>query len=117
MQWYSLLFVTVIIEALITYGKTIVREKKLQWQVLLSMALGVVCAFGFGIDLFAVAGIEAKIPYLGIVLTGILLSRGSNYIFDLISTITKLKNPTPSEGNSVTTTIISNNDDSGKVSV
>ena len=30
---------------------------------------------------------QAMLPYAGCVLTGVLISRGSNYIFDLISKI------------------------------
>ena len=91
MQWYSLLFMAIIIEALITYGRTVFVDKRIQWQVLASMLLGVICAISFEVDLFATAGVHASVPYVGMVLTGILLSRGSNYLFDLLGTITNLK--------------------------
>ena len=91
MEWYALIFAAIVIEGLITYGKTLVVDHKFQWQVLASMLLGVLIALSFNIDLFAVAGIEAVIPFVGVVLTGVLLSRGSNYIFDLLSAISKAK--------------------------
>ena len=36
MEWYTLIFVAIIIEALITYAKTFVVDKKIQWQVIAS---------------------------------------------------------------------------------
>lgn len=97
MDWYSLIFSAIVIEGLITYGKTLVVDHKFQWQVLASMLLGMGCAVAFNIDLFATAGIEASVPYVGMILTGVLLSRGSNYVFDLLSSLTKAKTPTESD--------------------
>lgn len=101
MNFYSLIFVSIIIEGLISYGKTLVSEKKLQWPVVISMALGVLCAVAFGIDIFDLAGIEAHIPYVGMILTGILLSRGSNYVSDVLGSIGSIKAK-------VSTTVINN---------
>ena len=91
MEWYAILFLAIVIEAVITYAKTLFVEKKFQWQIAAAMLLGIGCALAFGIDLFEVAGIPAAVPYVGTVLTGVLLSRGSNYMFDLIGQLTKIK--------------------------
>lgn len=90
MEWYTLIFVAIIIEALITYAKTFVVDKKIQWQVVASAVLGILCAVAFNVDLFKIGGITSSIPYFGIVLTGILLSRGSNYLYDIIKKITSI---------------------------
>ena len=91
MKWYAMLFLAIVIEAVITYAKTLFVERKFQWQIAAAMLLGVGCALAFGIDLFAVAGIPAAVPYVGNILTGILLSRGSNYMFDLMGQLTRIK--------------------------
>lgn len=91
MKWYALVFVSIIIEGIVSYCKTLVVDKKFQWQILGTMLLGVGCAITFGVDLFAVAGIDAQLPYVGQVLTGVLLSRGSNYVYDLLNQITNAK--------------------------
>lgn len=88
MKWYALLFLAIVIEAVITYGRTLFVDRRFQWQIAAAMLLGVGCALAFGVDLFAVAGVPAAVPYVGQVLTGILLSRGSNYVFDLIGKLT-----------------------------
>ncbi len=87
MEWYALIFVAIVIEGVISYAKTLVVDKEFQWQIFAAMTLGIACAVAFKIDLFALTGINAQIPYFGMVLTGILLSRGSNYVFDLLKSI------------------------------
>ena len=91
MKWYAVLFLAVVIEGVVTYAKTLVADRRFQWPIAAAMALGVGCALAFGVDLFAVAGIPAAVPYAGQVLTGLLLSRGSNYLFDLIGRLTSVK--------------------------
>ncbi len=54
-----------------------------------AIVIGLLVAFGANLDILALFGINVVIPYLGIVLTGILVSRGANYMHDLIS---KMKN-------------------------
>jgi hypothetical protein len=64
--------------------------------MLVSIAIGVLAAVAFNLDIFAQMGMVSRIPFFGCVLTGILVSRGSNYIFDLFKSIGLLKeNTTP----------------------
>lgn len=56
-----------------------------------SLLLGVILALGTGIDFFAMVGLPIKIAYVGSVLTGIILSRGSNFIHDLLKIIEGVK--------------------------
>jgi len=55
------------------------------------LAIGILVAFGSGLDLLAAVGIPMTIPYLGIVLTGILLSRGAGFVHDLLTYLKSLK--------------------------
>ena len=77
----------ILIEAVITYVKTWVVDRKLQWQVIVSVVLGVIVSIAYNLDIPAAVGITCGIPYIGCAITGILVSRGSNYIFDLIKKI------------------------------
>ena len=95
MKWYSLLFTAVVVEALITYAKTLFVNRVFQWQILASMILGASAALVFGIDLFEIAGVSSQLPLVGQVLTGILISRGSNYVFDLLGKLTDIKTSKP----------------------
>ena len=83
MKISAVLVMAVIIEAIIDYVKTWAVEKKIQWQQIIAVLFGVVISFAYCLDIPALVGIESYIPYVGNVLTGILISRGSNYIHDL----------------------------------
>jgi len=56
-----------------------------------ALVVGLLIAFGSGLDLPAMVGIPMAIPYLGIVLTGILLSRGAGFVHDLLTYLKSLK--------------------------
>lgn len=86
-QFITIILMAIIVEGLITYAKTFFVGSKPQWQMLVGITLGVVVALVYNIDIFALLGITAAIPYVGAILTGILISRGSNYIFDLIKAL------------------------------
>lgn len=83
-QFFGLALMAIVIEGVITYIKEIFVNKNVIWQQVLGIVLGIVVAIGYNADLFALFGLTSTIPLLGCVLTGVLLSRGSNYIFDLV---------------------------------
>ena len=82
-----IIIMAILIEAVITYVKTWVVDKKLQWQALMSVVLGVLVSVVYNLDIPAAVGITCGVHFVGCVITGILISRGSNYIFDLIKKI------------------------------
>ena len=71
----------ILIEGIITYINQFFVQESFCWQMLFSMALGIVIAMAYKLDLPAHFSLNSQIPYVGCVLTGILLSRGSNYIY------------------------------------
>ena len=84
----------VITEALIEYGKSIGRafiEKNTKTAVtqLVAIAASVLLCFAADADLFQVVGINFTWPWVGVVLTGILGSRGANYLSDFVSKLNK----------------------------
>lgn len=56
-----------------------------------ALAVGILIAFGSGLDLTAMLGIPMSIPYLGVILTGILISRGAGFVHDLLTYLKSLK--------------------------
>lgn len=84
----------VITEALIEYGKSIGRafiEKKIKTAVtqLGAIAVSVLLCFAADANLFQVVGISFAWPWVGVVLTGILGSRGANYLSDFVAKLGK----------------------------
>lgn len=90
MEILSILMVAVTVEALTEWVKSIKKDGKIDTAVIVSLFIAELLTIAAGVDLFAQVGLVFSLPYLGTVMTGIFLSRGSNYMFEFIE---KLKNP------------------------
>lgn len=83
--------VAILIEGLVEYGKSIEKmftegDKKTAITQLVTIVVGICLAFAFNADMFVPVGIEVN-HIVGMILTGIVMSRGSNYVSDLIGRI------------------------------
>jgi len=87
MEFFMFIFISIIIEGIISYFKEFFVDGVFQWQVMVAIVIGIFVAAVYNIDIFEIVGLKANIPYVGNVLSGILISRGSNYIFDVIKKI------------------------------
>lgn len=82
----------VLTEALTQYGKTIVEmfkaeDKSKGIYQLITILIGLFIAFSFdNVNLFALIGMAAN-PIVAKIVTGILISRGSNWCFDFFKRI------------------------------
>ena len=91
-----ILVLAIIIEAFVEYGKNIgkafvIGEWKTAVTQLVAGALGVMICLATGADLFAEIGVVFAVPWLGVVLTGILISRGANYVSDFVKRLQGVK--------------------------
>ena len=79
-----ILVLAITVEAIIQYSKTIIEmlEKK-QYKTFATQLTA-------GVDLYTLVGVSFTLPWLGMLLTGIVVSRGSNYTSDFIK---RLQNP------------------------
>lgn len=84
----ALVFFAILVEGMVEYVKLGI-QKHMCIEIITSMVLGLAVAFGFHLDFFAAVGITTDVPYISTVLTGIIVSRGSNYVFDLIGKFTE----------------------------
>ena len=83
----KMLMVCAILEGIITYLNSFFIIGELHYQMILSLIFGIFMAVAYKIDLLKLVNIESDIPYIGCVLTGILFSRGSNYVHDILQTL------------------------------
>lgn len=88
-----ILIMAIITEALIEYAKTIAKAfacKNIKAAVtqLAAIVISVLLCFATGADLFALVGVEFAFPWIGVMLTGIIGSRGANYVSDFIRKLT-----------------------------
>ena len=81
----------VLTESIITYFKEFFINGDFSFSMLFSIVLGILIAVAYKLDLPEYLDLKSSIPYVGNVLTGILISRGSNYIYDILKTVTSTK--------------------------
>ena len=81
----------IMIEASITYVNQFFVCGNFCWKMILSLLFGIVLSISYNINIPKYFKLNSNIPYLGNILSGIMLSRGSNYVYDLMTTIKNFK--------------------------
>lgn len=76
-----------LVEGIITYINEFFISGIASWQMILSLTLGIIIAVAYKFDLPKYLKMESQIPYVGCILTGILISRGSNYVYDTLKAL------------------------------
>jgi hypothetical protein len=70
-----------------------IQAKQTNWQYWaalgLSLILGVVVALTYSLDFFSLIGLEERIPFVGAVITGLIISRGANIVSDLVGLVNR----------------------------
>ena len=92
MNAFSIIMGAVLVEAVVNIVRNI-QEKQNDWRYWASigvgLVVGVIVAVNYGLDFFSLFGLEGQIPYVGAVLTGLILSRGANIVSDVLSLISR----------------------------
>ena len=77
-----------------------------EWLKLVAVIMGIAIAVGFNVDLLALVGYTSPVPYVGAILTGIILSRGSDFLHQAYNALVGAgKTEVVGDHNIVTTTI------------
>lgn len=74
----------ILVEAVVEVIKSVYNEGQVNKTVILSIFVGLLFAFTLRVDLFALLGIDTHIAYVGTVASGLIVSRGANFVHDLI---------------------------------
>ena len=80
---------SVIVEGIISYTNQFFIDGNFSIKMLISIILGITIAISYGLDIPSHFNFKSKIPFIGNIVTGILIARGSNYIFDLLKNISR----------------------------
>lgn len=75
----------ILVEAIIEIVSSVVGDGGINMKVLTSIIISVALTVAFGLDALAMFGFVSPVPVMGSVLTGIVISRGSNFVSDLFS--------------------------------
>lgn len=84
LDFTHLALVAFLVEALLQTIKPI-YDKETGWNIdkIVSIVVGIVVCLVTNVDLFAELGFVVSVPYLGSILTGVIASRGSNFVHDI----------------------------------
>lgn len=79
-----ILVAALLAEAVWETGKMVWQQGKISVDRIGALLVGIIFAVGAGLDLCTVLGICFVYPIIGQLLTGILISRGANFVHDLL---------------------------------
>ena len=83
----QLIILSILAEAIWENLKMIWEKGKFNWDRLGALVLSIILAVVTKADLFELLRLNIFIPILGSIFTGILISRGANFIHDLLKKI------------------------------
>ena len=88
----TIFILAAVVEAIITYvvPKNNTDEPR-EWLKYVSAVLGVGVCVAYNADILATLGVVSTVPYIGAVITGLIVGRGSNFLNDFYA---KVKTPT-----------------------
>lgn len=91
MEYAALVIVAILVEAIWENIKMIYQKGKVSISMIGSLVVSILLCTLTKVDIFPVVGLTISVPVIGSVLTGIIVSRGANFVNDLF---TKLKGGT-----------------------
>lgn len=83
MEITKIIVIAILIEAVWENLKMIWDDNKISWNALGVLALSIIICILTNVDLFKLVGFEVSIPFVSNILTGIIVSRGANFVNDL----------------------------------
>lgn len=85
MSIVTIITIALLVEAIWETLKMVWQEGKISINTIGALIVGIAVSILAKIDIFAMQGISLSIPLVGWILTGILMSRGANFIHDLFN--------------------------------
>lgn len=84
MDFAQLILIAILVEAIWENIKMIYDKNKFNISMIGSLVLGVIICLAAQIDIFSIVGINMVVPFIGSIFTGIIVSRGANFVNDLL---------------------------------
>lgn len=91
MDFMQLIIVAILVEAIWENIKMVYQEGKLSISRIGSLVISIIICVIANVDIFPVVGVSMSIPFIGSILTGIVVSRGANFVNDLFSKLKGVK--------------------------
>ncbi len=87
----GLIVAAILAEAVWETGKLVWQQGKLKIDRVGALVVGLLIAIGGGIDMCELFGLTFTYPIIGQIATGILFSRGANFLHDLFKRVEVIK--------------------------
>jgi len=81
----AILFLATFVEGLVQFISN--EDEHQPWLRYVALAIGVVVAVAFRVDIPAMVGLAADYGVINYIVSGLILGRGSNYVNDVLSNI------------------------------
>jgi len=91
MEAIQLIIVAILVEAIWENIKMIWENGKASIDRIGALVIGILVCVLTSVDIFPIVNIPIAIPIVGSVLTGIIVSRGANFVHDLLEKINAYK--------------------------
>lgn len=91
MDFMQLIIVAILVEAIWENIKMVYQGGKLSISMIGSLVISIIICVIANVDIFPVVGVSMSIPFIGSILTGIVVSRGANFVNDLFSKLKEVK--------------------------
>ena len=88
-NFFMILVVSIIAESVWETLKMVWQNGKVSIDRIGALVVSISITIGTRMDIFSYFGIDTTIPFMGIILTGVLISRGSNFVHDLLEKLSK----------------------------
>lgn len=88
MEFSQLIIIAILVEAIWENVRMIWDQGKFSINKLGSLILAMIVCVLTSVDIFPIIGIPIAVPYIGSILTGIVVSRGANFVNDLFTKLT-----------------------------
>ena len=91
MEFTQLIIISIMIEAIWENLKMLWDNKKINISAIGVLVLSIIVCLLTSIDIFPIVGVTMMVPYIGSVFTGIIVSRGANFVNDLFTKLNSKK--------------------------
>lgn len=83
MNWQVIIVLALIVEGIVTNLKFLWSKEEFSISRLVALIVSIFIAILTNADLFSLVNLPVSIPYIGAGLTGIIVSSGANFVYDL----------------------------------
>lgn len=111
-QFGKIFLMSFVVVSIYDIIKGFYKDNKVDINSIVTAVLGIILAILAKLDIFTLIEVDFIVPFVGQILTGLVISKGSNYVYDFV---TKIINLLAGKANTETELIVGEVKDSEEV--